>query len=433
MSLPGVRTVLKDRFFTLARTDVPEGTRVVGIARRSEDPYTITDTFTEEDLLIDLTDAEDGNYYLVDNMVYQWDDSATSFVEVGFQKAPDLRPFVPRSEEYVIRNFGEGSELHRCYLELVQGGAARVTLIPAPSIWLDIDLEDQDNIDVLFENAEVVRPDIIVPWGRGGNTDNAAPVGFNSRKLVLTKVAAKCREITDRSNPCFAILGVPPADGTQPLSGSEASARYDALSTDIMERGVGLTPVEDLQYISLVATELRPTAYVESFGWANGAATYAGLCSILNSESAPTGKRLYDVDELRYVPTRSQQESVIALGAVPISLSSRNNATVVDGQTFAHPTSDYTRLSTLRIVFDAVQLIRRTAEPYVGQPATLEHRNAMETAITSALRGMQMTGALVASDFNIAYISREYKAQIDLVLIPAFEMRNIEVSVTVQL
>jgi hypothetical protein len=42
-------------------------------------------------------------------------------------------------------------------------------------------------------------------------------------------------------------------------------------------------------------------------------------------------------------------------------------------------------------------------------------------------------GAILDSDFNIRYIAEENKALIDLVITPAFELRNIEVQMSVEL
>jgi hypothetical protein len=57
----------------------------------------------------------------------------------------------------------------------------------------------------------------------------------------------------------------------------------------------------------------------------------------------------------------------------------------------------------------------------------------METAITSALRGMQQMGALLNSDFSVSYVAAENKAFIDLVLTPAFELKTIEVQVSINI
>ena len=76
---------------------------------------------------------------------------------------------------------------------------------------------------------------------------------------------------------------------------------------------------------------------------------------------------------------------------------------------------------------------RQSCQKFIGQPSTLQVRNSMETSITAGLRGMQMLGAILDSDFNIRYIAGENKALIDLVLTPAFELKNIEVQISVEL
>jgi hypothetical protein len=99
----------------------------------------------------------------------------------------------------------------------------------------------------------------------------------------------------------------------------------------------------------------------------------------------------------------------------------------------ASATSDYTRISTMRIVTEAALLVRQVCQRFVGEASTIQTRNSMETAITSALRGMQQLGALLDSDFTVSYIPAENKALIDLVVTPAFELKNIEVQVSINL
>ena len=86
MALPGVKTIIKDRFYSISRQDIPVGPRVVLIAKRS----TVSTTGKVQDL--DVVEATD--------------------------------------EQSVIAAFGENSQIHRGYFELVAGGANRVYIVP---------------------------------------------------------------------------------------------------------------------------------------------------------------------------------------------------------------------------------------------------------------------------------------------------------------
>ena len=91
------------------------------------------------------------------------------------------------------------------------------------------------------------------------------------------------------------------------------------------------------------------------------------------------------------------------------------------------------RLSTKRIVDEASLVIRQVCQKFIGEPSNIQVRNAMETAITSGLRGMQLMGALLGSDFTVSYVPNQNKAIVDLVLTPAFELKTIEVQVAINL
>ena len=88
MALPGVKTIIKDRFYSISRQDIPVGPRVVLIAKRG----TVSGTGNVQDL--DVVQAT--------------------------------------GEQDVITAFGEDSQIHRGYFELVAGGAERVYIVPLP-------------------------------------------------------------------------------------------------------------------------------------------------------------------------------------------------------------------------------------------------------------------------------------------------------------
>lgn len=429
MALPGVKTILRDQFRTQSRTDVPLTIKVGGVGRRSNQQIALDSTDDTWKNEADYSDTDSPTFrYYTNRRAGDVESNQDDDPEFA---ARDWEAIRIRDEQEVINHYGEDSELHRCYTDLVAGGAARIWLIGASYGLTDSDLRTTANLDNLFAAVEVEDLDILALHGRGGSAsagfDSTTDIGYyaDTGDGFAADVASRCKEITDRSNPVYAVLGVHPA-----TSDSEGLTPAE-LSTHLDLADLPATP-ESGEYVSVIVSEMRPVG-TDDGEYSNGAAFYAGFTSSLDAEIAPTGKTVYNVEELRYLPTRNQQGNMIDKGVVPVSVNQSRTPKIVDGQTFAPADSDYKRLSTLRIVFDAVQLVRQVAERFIGMPATLHHRNALETDITSHLRGMVVNGALLDADFDVEYIPRENRAVIDLILRPAFELRNIEVRVAVQL
>lgn len=436
MALPGVITVLQDSFSTITRTSVPQGPSIVVIGKR-------------------LTPD-------------------------GTNGIPSLTPYMFQSEADVVTTFGYGSDLHRGYLEVVAGGGVTVSLLALPFGTQDSDLLSTTSgnvFDSAFDNTAPAQPDIIVPWGRGGHPnewtsasatpdyppaspDIIPPQGFqadnsaNPTTSLAVRVANKMAEITSDSNPCFAVMGVTSVSSTNPVS-SPATELVNAatLSTYLTFPNLiaaGAPAFNDTgPYLSIVATEARPVTYPinnpattgigtsvqtgSPFGYSNGAGLYAGFVSTLASYNAPTGQNPFNISGIRWIPTLTQQNTISTSQIVPLATNYLKIPVWVDAPTYSAPSSDYARLTTLRIIFDAVQLVRAAATPFIGQGSTLANRTAFDTAISSALRSMTIAGALTASDYNITYTPASNSAEVDLVLTPAFEIRNITISISINL
>lgn len=415
MALPGVKTVLQDRFYTLAREETVSGPRVLAIGVRDTD--------------------------------YDPDNGVT---------VQDFDPYFARSEKDVIKQFGQGSQLHKAFLELVAGGAQNTYLVAMPSDTVDSDYLDDadDNIfDKAFDAAELVLPDVIVPYGRGANSldwDDYATVatpggsqqfGFVADNAaggtsLIVRIGNKIKDICDRSHPCFAVMGVKPwVDGGENMTAADVKDHIEF--SNLLDRDSTINDDADGEntgyYVSVVAAEIRPLGFPVEFGWSNGACHYAAAVSTLPSNSAPTNKKLYNVQGVRYSLNRTQRESLTTKGLVPVGLDFTRTPLWVDGTTFGKSTSDYARLTTLRIVFETIRMVRGVAEQFIGEPATTENRNSFETGITSGLRAFQLTGGILGSDFIVTYYPRSNSANVDLVLQPAFELRNINITISVQL
>lgn len=410
MALPGVRTTINDQFYALSRTDIPTGPRVAVIAART------------------TADNTSG--------------------------ARDLDGYTATSEKDVITAFGLNSPAHRAYVELASGGAIRIVIVPLPS---DVIFDHTvgavtsgsfggDVFDAAFAAVEAANVDVVVPWGRGSHPGDwetpATPAdqpefGFhadNSTSLSsswTTKVAQACFDISDRSYPIHGVLGVKPSAVTHENMTATEVANFLALPNLVSHDNPSMKSTGF--YVSVIAAEVRPLGQSVSLGYANGACHYAGSMMQIDPWSSTTGKPLYNIDRLRYNPTRAQQEGLVNKGVVPVALDFARVARWIDGQTFAVTGSDYRRLSTTRIVAEVVKMVRRVAQKFIGEASTLASRNALDTSVSSGLRNMQIQGALLASAFRVSYVPSDNRAIIDLTLTPAFELRNIDISVSVNL
>lgn len=415
MAIPGVTTLIRDRFYSVSRSNVPAGPRIVAIAKR---------------------------------------DTADDTANVS-----DLDVYQATTEKDVITAFGEGSDLHKAFLELIAAGAERIYLVPLPSSTVF----DHTNgyvtatgytadamFDAAYAAAETVLPDIIVPWGRGGNSDDwedpATPsdteYGFHADNSTTYsnswayKAAVRTKSIAENIHPCISILGVKPYDsGTKEVMTPANIASHLGLSALVSRDVANLK--EYGPYVCVIATEIKPVGYGTNggtdYGYANGACAMAASLSKLAAYSSVTAKPLFNVQSMRYAPTRTQQEALANKGVNCVVLNFNKIAVFGDGLTFATAASDYSRLSTKRVVDEAANVVRQSCQKFVGEPSTIQMRTSMETAISSALRGMQLLGALLASDFNVTYIPDLNKAIVDLVITPAFELKSIEVQIAVNI
>lgn len=172
--------------------------------------------------------------------------------------------------------------------------------------------------------------------------------------------------------------------------------------------------------------------YLQSGYRATYAPSYGGYYSILAPNSAPTNKlagavRLYYKVGLRKLDLLSKHGYV----------SLRNKAqgvVIADAPTASLPTSDYKRLSTVRIVKDIIDAVRIALDPFIGEGTTDASKAAMHTAVDNVLLRAKQAGYLNAyKEFDIyqtADMRVQGKAEVGLVLVPAFELREITVTIS---
>ena len=161
---------------------------------------------------------------------------------------------------------------------------------------------------------------------------------------------------------------------------------------------------------------------------------YAGMLAALPSYESPLNKPIPGVIRQDYQLSAMQS---LAMTNKHIIVSRKRNNYIVcsDAITTAEDNSDFVLVTTIRIVNDAVNLVRSIADPFVGKPNTIQMRAGLETSIKTGLEGMVSAGAI--TDYRFVIVSTEAEQlegimRIILELVPVFTVRKIRLSVAVR-
>jgi hypothetical protein len=138
------------------------------------------------------------------------------------------------------------------------------------------------------------------------------------------------------------------------------------------------------------------------------------------------------------IPYRLETKTVdVGCGlGLTIAKSENNVAVIADSPTFASPTSDYVRLTTVRIVGKIAEELRTAARPFLGKGLSGPKRNALEAAIGEVLKLNlgETTSVQVITNarFKLTQSASDRvlgKVRVDLTITPVFELRQITFSV----
>ena len=399
-------------------------------------------------------------------------------------------PFVPYvtsdgsfTQAYVAFKNADGtiSELCKALTEAQSGGGRDIELLnilPTASGALVADDDRYGYLSEAYEKLINYDVDIVVPVG--AHLDSQTLSNPTQRNFGY-QLANFCYQSTANNNTCIGVIGVdgPNASpsGTPTLteieqwvvdlaaytnaacydgttdggSGIPTSYCFVATSDGHMPASFAGGDVEDAKgnkidigaYISVIAGAVRAvneaaTDIYPTLGYYNSdcAATYAGLISSLPAKSAPTNKIVSGVDLQQYV-SLGQADRLAGGRFVPVLNKPKGNvaASAMTGayNISQYYRSDFVRLTTVRIVHDAINFVRDVSEQFIGEPNSAPQRNAMSTAIENALKSMQSNGALRRYDFNIYATATDQvlgRATVELELVPAFELTQITVIVS---
>lgn len=193
----------------------------------------------------------------------------------------------------------------------------------------------------------------------------------------------------------------------------------------------GGKPIDIGRFLSIYCWPQTFTNPVDTTGFgyiANGAAYYAGLVSALIPQSAPTNKVAQGAESLVKLPkTKLDLLSKYHF----VGLKQKNRVfRISDAPTAAQAGSDFVRLSTVRVLDRIIDIVREVAEPYIGEPNSTQARLSLETNLRTRL-GAELKNNLMQR-FEVSVIATakqriEGDADVELVIVPPFEMKKIRV------
>ena len=382
-----------------------------------------------------------------------------------------------------LNDDGTVSELCEALFECYVAGGRDIELMNILPVGSGAHRSDNDRwgyLALAYETIINYNVDIVVPVS--GHMDASVTAGLDggARWSFGYQLANFCYQATKENNTCIGVIGVDQPnnspsgtptlaeietwvaglenysgctyyDGTtETTTGTPGNYSLVATTTETQPANYAAGDVTDARgnkvdlgaYISVVAAPTRAandaaTEKYPTLGYYNsdGAASYAGLIASLPAKSAPTNKVISGIILQRNIS--EAQANRLAGNRFVTFLSKPKGVVVASAMTGAYNISqyyrsDYVRLSTVRIVHDAINYVRETADQFIGEPNNAPQRNAMATAIENALKTMQESGALRRFDFNVYASPTDQvlgKATVELVLVPAFELQQITVIV----
>ena len=185
--------------------------------------------------------------------------------------------------------------------------------------------------------------------------------------------------------------------------------------------------------LNLIFTQYSVPITGQNYSYiSTGAAGYAGMVSTLPLDQSSTSQPIA-IDSTTFSLTQSQCANLTSQGIVTLRRSFTKGIVVTDGITMAPSESAFRRLNASRIIGSVEDLIRAAAEPYIGKQNHAANRNALHTAIKSALD--KLIGTLIENyTFTMNTDPRILKfnyIEISYEIVPIYEIREVRNTIKV--
>lgn len=193
-------------------------------------------------------------------------------------------------------------------------------------------------------------------------------------------------------------------------------------------------PIDLGKFISVVADSVFMQNNYDASGYISTyAPSYGGFYIGLAPASAPTNKVISSSIRVVYRQALKKLDNLAGAGYVTLRRKEKG-LTVADSPTATMPNSDWRRLSTCRIVKAIIDAVRRVADPYLGEGFAPTNKVALKEDIEKVLVKAKKDNYLVSyKEFDLIQtpsMAVNGRASVKLVLRPAFELRHLDVTVS---
>ena len=159
----------------------------------------------------------------------------------------------------------------------------------------------------------------------------------------------------------------------------------------------------------------------------SGAAHYLGMIGATNVGDSTTNRLVPGVT-LPYAVKKSKLNELTGAGYVTF-ITKTDGVRVVSGELATSSASDYQYVSTSLIIQSIVGKIRSAADAYIGKGMTQVLIQSLKTNIDSILRAEAAALTIEGSTFDVK-VSGPGQITIPLTLVPAFELRQIYIPIS---
>lgn len=192
-------------------------------------------------------------------------------------------------------------------------------------------------------------------------------------------------------------------------------------------------PIELGKYLSVtmgVGVTPNSSSLGTVAGAVNIAAAYSGLLNTIIAGDSTTNKILPQI-AMPFALKKSKLNDLAYAGYVGIALRQAGTA-VVSGELATSDNSDYDYVSTAIIIADVVGRIRDRLEPFIGKGLNDITLAAVDTAVESIFESSVKAGSIVKYAYQVLSDPQERgqgHLRIPITIVPAFELRQISVSI----